>query len=176
MSLDVNPVGKGYALWLAPAEPMFSLLAGQIARLARECSTSQFDPHVTLLGGITLSEEEALARSAALALGLRRFRVELGDMGYSDEYFRCLFVNVLPRESILNARQAVCEAFGIRNDGPYTPHISLVYGKLPLETRERIASGLEPLPGRQFDVSSLALWQVRGSPQEWKLIKEFDLR
>ena len=175
MSLDVNRVGKGYALWLVPAEPVFNLLAIQIARLSLELSTPQFDPHVTLLSGITLPEQEALARSAGLAARLTSFQIELGEMNCLDEYFRCVYAGVVQEVPILRARQIASEIFGIQGEPPYMPHISLVYGKLCLETRESIVAELASMAGRPFEVRRLALWRVRGPVREWTCVKEFEL-
>ncbi len=176
MPVDTNPVGKGYALWLTPGEPMFSLLAGEISRLSQEYFTPRFDPHVTLLSGITVPEEEARAQSALLADSLKPFRIELGDIGYLNEYFRCLFVSVVSTDVIIEARQAAQKAFGLRDKLPYTPHLSLVYGKLQIETKKRIAAGLGSLPGQTIEVRRLCLYRISGSPQEWKCVEKFDLK
>jgi 2'-5' RNA ligase len=172
---DAVPAGKGYALWLTPVEPVFNRLAREILRLSRELSTPRFDPHVTLLGRILLSEEKALARSAHLAGMLKPTRVELSKIGNLDEYFRCLFVTVVPLDSIIKARQTACRVFGHQNT-VYTPHVSLVYGKLLAEARERTAAGLSSLSGQKFNVRSLALYRVSGAPREWKCIRRFALK
>ncbi len=176
MSPDVNPAGKGYALWLVPAEPAFSLLADQIAKLSRELSTPQFDPHITLLSGITMPEERTLARSAALAPSLTSFQIEPDGINCLDEYFRCVFVSVIPDVPILKARQSACEIFGMRDEPSYVPHISLVYGTLQPETRERIVAEFASMAGRRFVVRGLALWRVSGPVHEWTCLKEFDLK
>jgi len=176
MSLDVNPVGKGYALWLVPAEPAFGLLSRYIARFSRKLSTPQFDPHITLLGGITLPEEETLARSAALAANLTSFQIELDGISCLDEYFRCVFVGVIPDVSILKAHQVARGIFDMDDEQPYMPHISLVYGKLPQETKERIVAELASMTVGRFEVRRLAVWRVSGPAHEWTCIKEFDLK
>jgi 2'-5' RNA ligase len=166
MAPDTIPVGKGYALWLTPAEPVFKRFAREISRLSRELSTPRFVPHITLLGRILLPEEIVLSRSALLAGMLDPTRVELGKIGHLDEYFRCLFVTVVPADSIIKARQTACRVFGHQNTG-YMPHVSLVYGKLSPEAKKRIAAGLSSLSGREFNVRSLALYRVSGVPHEW---------
>jgi 2'-5' RNA ligase len=175
MSLGTNPVGKGYALWLTPGEPLFSHLAREVSRLSRELSTPRFEPHVTLLGGITLPEEKVLAHSVFLARILKPIRIELGDIGYLDEYFRCLFVTVLPGPSISEAHRVACGIFACQG-APYMPHVSLVYGKLQVEVKQRIATGLVSLTGHSFSVCKLTLYRVSGPVRQWKCIKAFDLK
>jgi 2'-5' RNA ligase len=175
MSLDANPAGKGYALWLMPGEPTFRCLAGEIYRLSHECSTLRFDPHITLLSRIVLAEEEALAKSAKLARILKPFAIEMGEIGYLNEFFRCLFVSVVADTSISKARQAACRVFG-RQTAPYMPHLSLVYGTLPVQIKQKIAPGLCSLSGQGFWVRRLALYQVSGPVQQWKCVKTFNFR
>jgi 2'-5' RNA ligase len=174
LSLHTNPVGKGYALWLTPEEPIYSLLAGEIYRLSQEHSTPPFEPHITLLSRIALPEENALAKTATLARIVKPFRIELGEIGYLDEYFRCLYVAVVADPSILRARQAACRVFA-RQNTPYMPHLSLVYGKLLVEFKRRVATGTSSLPSRPFQVSRLTLYRVGGPVRQWKCIKAFDL-
>jgi 2'-5' RNA ligase len=172
---DLSLVGKGYALWLTPEEPAHDLLASQIARLSQEHSTPRFEPHITLVAGITLPEEEIQAKSVALAKTIRPFQIEMGKIGYTDEYFRCIFVHVVPTNRIINTHQAALQAFSLRDDKPYMPHISLAYGKLDPETKKRISAAIEPMQGQTFKVCGFTLWRVAGTPTEWKKIKKFDL-
>ena len=175
MPLDENPAGKGYALWLTPGEPVFSRLAGEIYRLGREHSTPPFEPHITLLSPIPLPEEKALAKSATLARILRPFQIELGEIGYLDEYFRCLFVTVAASPSISRARLFACRVFA-RQNAPYMPHVSLVYGNLLVEIKKRVAAGLSSLTGQVFQVRRLTLYGVSGPVRQWKCIETFDLK
>jgi 2'-5' RNA ligase len=172
---DITPIGKGYALWLMPEEPMYSHLAYEISHLSRQLSTPHFEPHITLLSRITLPEVKVLGRSRRLAGSLRPFRVELADIDHLDEFFRCLFVKVRPGKAILEARQAACRVFA-RRWAPYLPHVSLVYGKLPGGRRAEIGRGLPLLPGHAFHLRKMALYRVNGPVRQWKCIETFDLK
>ncbi|HEX5412771.1 MAG TPA: 2'-5' RNA ligase family protein [Terriglobia bacterium] len=174
MPFDENPAAKGYAVWLMPAEPAFSLLAGAISRLSREHSTPRFKPHITLLGRIVLREEKALAKAALLARVLKPFRFELGNIGFLDDYFRSIFLTVVGDHSVSSAYRAACGIF-YRQNAPYLPHISLIYGKLPVKTKQRVATGFSSLLDRTFQVHQLMLTRVDGRVRQWKRIKAFDL-
>lgn len=171
---DETPVGKGCALWLMPEEPIFGLLTGRIAALSREFSTPPFDPHITLLAGIELPEEESLARCSSLATRLKPLRVEIGEMEHAGEYFRCVFASVVPTESILHARLLSKETFDVRDRTAFAPHLSLLYGSLPVEKRKEIAAGHSFLSGKTFDVRRFAIYRVSGAPSKWELLKEFN--
>jgi 2'-5' RNA ligase len=175
MSPAIDPVGKGYALWLTPDQPMFSRLAREISRLGRQLSAPPFEPHITLLSRIIQPEGKVLQRSTRLANRLQPFRVELADADYLDEYFRCLFLTVRPGKAILKARLAACRAFH-RHWAPYSPHVSLVYGRLPVDRRKEIAGSLRPFPGLAFEVRKMSLYRVNGPVRQWKCIETFDLK
>lgn len=171
----MESVGKGYALWLTPEEPMFSFLEGAISRLSQEYAIPRFDPHVTLVSGIMAPEEEVLANTALLAGALKPFRLELGNVGYFDEYFRCLFVEVVPEDSLIKANRTAREAFRLQMQPPYMPHLSLVYGKLQIETKRVIAASFALLSGKALEIHHLTLYRVTGAPHEWKYIEKFEL-
>ena len=154
---------------------MFSRLAREISRLSRQLSTPRFEPHITLLSRITLPEENARGNSAVLARCLRPCRIELDDIDDLDEFFRCVLATVRPGKAILEAHQAACRVFA-RRHAPYKPHVSLVYGKLPAETRKKLAGGLGQLPGQAFEVRKMALYRVSGPVRLWKCIEQFDLK
>lgn len=172
----IKPVGKGYAIWLVPEEPMFSRLAERISWLSREYSTPRFDPHVTLLSGITGQEREIRAKSDSLASSLEPIRAELDGLGYLDEYFRCLFIKVVPSSPIIKAHRKAREALGMRSESACMPHLSLMYGSFRLETKKKIAADLGPLAGQPLGLEHLKLYRVSGPPDEWKCVEVFDLR
>lgn len=173
---DINLAGKGYALWLVPEEPMFSLLADRIAGLSLKYSTPRFDPHVTLLSRITGQEQGVRAKSGSLVKALKPVGVELGAIGYLDEYYRCLFFHVIPAGPIVKAHQTAQEAFRVRSELDYMPHLSLVYGNLELEMKKGIAAEMGSLSGHTFELGYLKLYRVSGNPDAWKCIEEFELR
>jgi 2'-5' RNA ligase len=175
MSPDTEPVGKGYALWLMPDQPMFSRLAREISRLSQQLSTPRFQPHITLLSRIIQPEGKVLQRSTRLAACLRPFRIELADVDHLDEFFRCLFVTLRSNKAILEARQVACRVFA-RRRAPYLPHVSLVYGKLPADRRAEIARGLSLLPGQACYLRKMALYRVNGPVRQWKCIETFELK
>lgn len=175
MLTSESPAAKGYALWLVPGQPAFSILASAISRLSREHSTPRFGPHITLLGRIVLPEAKALAKSASLASILEPFRFQLGNIGFLDENFRCLFITVVADHHISSACRTACRTF-TRHGAPYMPHMSLVYGRLPPETKQKLATDFSWLSGRAFRVHQLMLWRVDGPVCQWKPVKTFDLR
>ena len=171
--MDQHTEGSGYALWLMPGGQRYRDLTCRIQTWSRRHSTPRFEPHVTLLSGITLPEREALSRAAALARGLAPFEVRLGEVDFTDEYFRCLFLRVQSTEPLVHVHRRACEVFGLRDRRPYLPHLSLLYGSLPLEVKKRITSRTSG--NLTFRVSRIHLYSVNGPPAAWRPAGTFNL-
>lgn len=172
--MDQRTAATHYALWLMPTGQAYRRLARRILSLSRQYSTPRFEPHVTLLSGITAPEQEAHSLSATLAGRLEPLEIRLAEIGFLDEYFRCLFLRVLPTDALMNAHQAAKEVFGLRKQPPYMPHLSLIYGNLPIDVKKKIASG--PSTGLSFEVSSIHLYSVSGPLADWRPAGTFSLR
>ena len=148
-------------------------LAETIRRLNARFSTPRFEPHVTLLGGLAGPREEIIAKTSALSALLRGYEIRLTTLDYLDEYFRCLFIRVEETETVMDANRKAGEIFGRRQDPPYMPHLSLLYGNLPLATKQGIVAGLGREPQPAFLVTSIHLFSTEGAPESWYRLREF---
>lgn len=70
-------------------------------------------------------------------------------------------------------------AFGQNPDdgSEYMPHASLLYGDLPMTTREAIAQDVGPgLIDLELELDSIEVWCTQGVVSEWRLIRSFPLQ
>lgn len=164
-----------YSIWLMPPSPVRARFARLIDTLSRRLGTPRFDPHVTLCGTADLHENDMLARVEGLAARLAPVPIRLTEVGYTDEYFRCLFVVAERSEQLLAAHRVACEAFGKPPAADFMPHLSLVYGELARERKEQIIGEI----GRRFDAGFVAdgisLCVPAGLPPHWRLLGPFPL-
>lgn len=59
----------------------------------------------------------------------------------------------------------------------YMPHVSLLYGDLPMDTREAIRQETEPdLINSELELDSIQVWCTIGVVSEWKMVGSFNLR
>ncbi|CAM9648252.1 unnamed protein product [Sphacelaria rigidula] len=59
----------------------------------------------------------------------------------------------------------------------YMPHISLLYGDLPMEKREEIREGVdESVRNKQIILDSLQVWCTEGVVEDWKLVASVPLQ
>jgi len=171
-----EPRARGVSLWLMPEGETRERLLGLIARLARRFSTPAFPPHVTLLPGIEgRPDDELLAACRRLAAGRRPLEIGLLAVEGRAEPFRCLFARAAPDEPLLATHAAAARALGREPDPGFFPHLSLVYGTLPVATKREVAVEVAPLVGGTFRAAGLHVWRTDGPVGEWREIGAFDL-
>jgi len=158
-----------------PTGEVCNHLAGIIQRLSARLGAPQFSPHVTLLGGCVGARGEMIARSARVAAALRPFTLRLEQIGYLDEYFRCLFVYVALTEPLRRAHQAARLAFDQQRAPAFLPHLSLLYGNFPRSRKEELMAELGPRLEMHFKARSLHVWQGHGDPRHWRRVARFGL-
>jgi 2'-5' RNA ligase len=164
----------GVSLWLRPEDEERGALSGIIARLAAAHGTPVFAPHVTLIAGVELPEDELLVRSEALARALSPLAVRFAGAGGFDEYFRAFFLRVDLTAELLGANARARAAFGRHGDPPFFPHLSLLYGRLSTPERERLRPLIEPAPAG-FEARELSLVKTEGPVLEWRSLAAFGL-
>lgn len=161
---------KHYSLWLLLPEEARSRYAALIETLSREHGTPRFEPHITLLGGLQ-GEEEVLGTLARdLARRLEPFDVRLLDAGYIEEYYRCLFVLVAHSRPLMQAYDEARKQFDRRLELSFMPHLSLMYGLLDEEDKEKILDRIGRYFDDRFRVQELALYAIEGTPEQWRCV------
>jgi 2'-5' RNA ligase len=160
-----------YSLWLLLPRPAQERFQALIATLSARLGTPAFEPHITLLGGLTGAEEDLRQRTRALACAIKSFEVRLLEAAWLDEYYRCLFVEVALSRALHAAHEAAGRHFDRRLDAGFYPHLSLVYGNLEEKEKEAILDDI----GRYFDesihIENLALYDTGGQPPVWRCVE-----
>lgn len=163
---------KGYTLWLVPKEPVYSRFSKLITNLAKKYGGPLFEPHVTLLGELTLSEKRLIFLIEKLVEKQKPFTITLNKIAYEDYYFRTLIVKALKTRPLLALHQKAKKIFEVKNTSPYMPHLSLLYGIYPLELKKEIIARIGKNQPAKFKVHSLVLLKG-GKVEDWKIVKEF---
>jgi 2'-5' RNA ligase len=161
-----------YSIWLMPSGEVLRRLRGLIAWLSERYSTALFEPHVTLIGG--LPGADIVSKASRLASLIRPHEVRLKGIEHRDEYYRCLYIRVEETEDVARAEEMARLVFGRRDDRPYMPHLSLMYGGFPTHVKEDIIRGIGELE-TSFVPDSIHLFSTLGEPAEWRRIRELPL-
>ncbi len=163
------------SLWLIPPGGLAAELSGIIARLSDKFSTPRFQPHVTFISRLSGPADEMRSRTADLARRPRPFDVYLTTFGYTDDYYRALFIAVDPTQPLMEAQATARRVFKQSSDQPYHPHLSLLYGHLADGVKESIIAEIGRDFRRTFRVTHLYLIESEGEPAEWRHLGEFPL-
>ena len=159
-----------YSLWLEPNGDVAYKLQERIKKLSKKYESPLFAPHVTLLGSLQASETELIPLTNTLASSLHPFELTLTKGGYQDRFYQSLFIHIDKTNKLKEARNLACQLFDRSDADGYMPHLSLLYGDLSRNEKERILN----IMGREFYISfsakSIVLMQTEGTPEEWKKI------
>jgi len=163
-----------YALWIMPEGATYTLTDGYIARLSDAYNLPKFEPHVTLLGGISAPQTSTLR---TLARSLPPFHIHLSSQpGFLEEYFRCLFLKADETPVLLETFARASQLFGYQGR-PYFPHLSLAYGDLPLETKHKMIRELGDIPEIEFEARQISLVyaSIEMPISSWKVVERFPM-
>lgn len=175
---DLKPPLTGYSLWLEAREPEQRFLQLLVYDLAREYSTRPFGAHATLLGLLDKREADLDTIGQACEKITSEFRgvvTEIIGVGTRDMYFQSVFLLVAPSEDLVVMSRRARTLLGHESDPPFMPHWSALYGDLDRRAKALIARELVTkleLP-RVVAINNVALVDVRGYPDEWKIIQRY---
>jgi 2'-5' RNA ligase len=164
-----------FSLWLVPEGAAEDALQAVVDRLAREHGGPSFPPHVTLLGSLVTTEEDVVDRSRRLAARIAPFTIHLDDIGTGETYFQSLFATVRPTPELLAVRAAAQQAFPEAMAGPYYPHVSLLYGHPPVETKQAIVEALRGTLPPAFEARVLVTNSTGPSVDDWRCVLRANL-
>ena len=169
-----------YSLWLMPEGELLKKFSDLITQISEEYDSPKFIPHVTLLGSLTgFTKEEALAKTTEIAKSIEPFTIRLTYVTYPSSYpndyeafYRSLYILAERTGPLMEANQLARKLFRRENDPPFNPHLSIMYGPFPPETKDQIIAQF----GREFNVSfevkDIYLWSDKGSPEDWRMLKK----
>lgn len=155
--------------WLLPPK--------KIQAVYQPLTTPKFEPHITIIGAVTLKGEikSILKVVEAVVKNLRPIPIELTEISSSTTYFQCVFARVKPTLELFRAHQLIKSALRHSDPSMYVPHMSLVYGNLKLEERFKIAESIK-LPVTNFTADRISVISADSlNPKTWKHIAEFTL-
>lgn len=154
-----------------PTGQAYEKFSNLIKKLAEEYNAPVFAPHVTLIGEFMQPEKDCIRLTKQLVLRQQPFTVNMGEIDYEDFYFRTLFVRAEKTETLLALHNRSKEIFKM-DIPPYMPHLSLLYGTFPVETKEKIIREIGRNQQLQLEINSVHLVKG-GEVEDWKILGEF---
>lgn len=168
--VDTLPKLEGYALWLCPAAADEEHLTELVAATASREGTPAFRPHLTLLGAMPGPEGERASQAAALAQRLQPFGLRGTAVTAQADYYRGVVLEVALTRELAAARSLAAAIFQYRLEPSYRPHISLVYGNLPVLRKAEVAAELAHLADADYRAGCLEVVALDGAPSDWRTV------
>lgn len=165
-------VSEGYSLWLI-SEPVTTKALHQVVQsLAQTFDSPVFQPHVTLLGGMTQADPEALNQLSSLT----QFTVNAKAVKSGDAFWQALYLPVIKNKEMLAARRLAKKAFGIVTNQKFEPHLSLLYANLPEDQKLAAAKEVISTSPTQLKFTQISLVKTTGRTEEFKTLKTINLK
>ena len=162
-----------YSIWLMPSGQVREELASIITHLSKEYDATLFPPHVTLIGHLSNSEQDLIAKAQQLAASLQPYELRLGMVGYTEEFHRSLFVHIEQTEPVKEPNRIARQVIDCPNHPKYKPHKSLLYGHFTPALKESIISKIGKQFTQKFQATSIYLYSTLGETKDWYRLGEF---
>eukprot|EP00262_Sarcandra_glabra_P010154 TRINITY_DN25084_c0_g1_i1.p1 TRINITY_DN25084_c0_g1~~TRINITY_DN25084_c0_g1_i1.p1 ORF type:complete len:197 (+),score=12.17 TRINITY_DN25084_c0_g1_i1:214-804(+) len=153
-----------YSVWAMPAEDVKERLKKVMEKLRGEFGGPEFEPHITVVGAIRLTKKDALEKLKSACEGLKSYTAHINTVSRGDYFYQCVYLLVDPTPEVMEASAHCTSHFGYTNSSPYMPHLSLLYGDLTNEEKERAQERVkfhdESICDLSFNISCLALYKT----------------
>ncbi|CAK7334087.1 unnamed protein product [Dovyalis caffra] len=181
---DVSVAQKNdYSVWAIPPEDMGERLKKLMGGLRSEFGGPEIPPHVTVVGAVSLTEQDALEKFRSACEGLKAYHVKADRLVTGAFPSQCLYLLFQSTPEVMDASAHCCRQFGYKRSNRYMPHLSLLYGTLTNDKKKKAQEKAyvldESIDGLNFQISRLALWitdrQDKGKLESWKQVAECSL-
>jgi 2'-5' RNA ligase len=167
----------GFHLFFEPAGELASELGAIIENLSKEYGGPVFAPHITLLARIPAgNDEDVVKKTQALADMLAPFSLTLGELDAQDAFFKALYIRIQEREEMDKYHAYANKIFSMKDESPYLPHLSLLYGNYEQKRKQQTIGNLAIRKGTSFRVDKIHLYRTEGEVEYWQKVREFALK
>jgi len=167
-------LANSYYLWLMPQKEMYDEFQKIIQNLSETYGTPAFEAHVTVVSGLSGNEDHLVKKIDTFARGKHSLSVTMKDIYYTHGFFTVLFLNIQNTPKIDQLNTQAREHLKPFGQGPYHPHLSLLYGDITSQEKERIIANLTLLP-RIITLDKLKLVKGHSDVTQWQVIREWSL-
>ena len=171
----MNKPLKEYSLWLEPKGKEYDELKNIIVDFSVETQSPLFDPHVTLLGGITMPVEKIMEKMKILIERKRTITLSLTAIDSTDLYYKSVFLECEKTNELMELNHEAQKLFAQAQE--YNPHLSLLYSNISQIKKDLLLEKIshELVLPLSFRANSLSLWKAFGRADEWQRVYDLFL-
>ena len=167
-----------YSVWLQldPASSEYLELKELIDEYSQRYEDAPvFEPHITLLGGLSDNQSTINETAGAIAQKYQPLEVSFPRVHCSTTRFQCVFLLVEPILELLSLHEDAVEMFRT-GGGMYVPHLSLIYSDMELGERLKLTKEIDSRsPPDSARLNSIAVVETTSDPPEWEMVAEYEL-
>ena len=172
MTSKRNP--NSYSIWFIPTDKKFLLLEKKIIEISQSFEGIKFIPHVTLISNLDYSQKFLSKKIKKIAKTIPAFKIFLGEVDYSDEFFQSFFINVKLNDQLIYARKIALLNFPEISQN-YNPHLSLAYGNMNDKMKENLKKKVQ-CRIKYFKAKDLYLAYNDEIKFKWKIVDKVELK
>ncbi|WP_158278698.1 hypothetical protein [Rhodohalobacter mucosus] len=166
----------GYSYWLLPDEYAAQNLSSLINQMALRLSSPPFIPHITLS---SVPESAAYERLADILDSFssrnRTLNVYTKDLICGDPPFQRFYISVNKPEELLEYSESMDLLLGGKYGRKENFHASIYYGFNSCSKIKDQFSKLEMGIPEKLHIQSIALAEINGLPDRWKIVHKKNL-
>ncbi|GAB2239880.1 hypothetical protein Droror1_Dr00020398 [Drosera rotundifolia] len=180
-----SPTKHWYSVWALPPSSTNTRVKTLMTRLRSEFGGPEFEPHVTVVGAVEMTEEDAINRFEAACEGVREYVGEVDGVEIGTFFYQCVFMLLKKSREVLENSANCCSHFGYKNSSLYMPHMSLIYGDLTDEEKKKKKKAQEKaimidesISSLRFPITRFGLYETDvgdKTTKSWKKVAECDL-
>ena len=161
------------AYWLIPAKPARSFFEKAILDLARQYNAPVFEPHMTVhVGSEGVEAEEVIAKAVSACRLAQAKALKVCESG---EFIKTLFVQFAPDRKLQQLNETIRNAAHDSSDYQLNPHLSLLYKKMSILARRRLAHSIRlPFSEVTFEsikaVRCVSPTRSRADVEAWRVV------
>ncbi|XP_076924690.1 cyclic phosphodiesterase-like [Bidens hawaiensis] len=162
--LPQHPTKHIYSVWALPPDHVSERVKHLMSGLRSEFGGPQFEPHVTVVGAIKLTEDDAREKLKKACEGLKVYNATVEKVETGTFFYQCVFLLLHKTKEVMETAAHCWSHFGFTSPTPYMPHLSILYADLTEEEKKRAqekANALdESINSLSFPITRLALYKT----------------
>lgn len=172
-----------YSVWAIPSKDVEPRLTKLMDGLRSEFGGPQFRPHVTAVGAISLTEDDAIQKFRSACEGLKVYDASVERVATGTFFYQCVYLLLHPTPEVVETGAHCSNHFGYKSATPYMPHLSLLYNDLSDEEKKKAQEKAnildESIGSLKFQITRLALYKTDTEDKtlkSWEKVAECDLK
>ena len=173
MSDAVTSQKQPFAVWLTPEKNQSVYLSGVIHYLCNEHNAIPFKPHLTLVSGITENTNTLLEETVSVLSNVMPITLSMQEISCTDDFFKTIFISFNDNDLLIQIFQKFKAAVTGNHTESFLPHMSLLYKKMALEEKQKIASNLE-IPIHEITLDTVQIVCPGNLRKGWYAISQWE--